>query len=419
VSTIEREVASPAEQAGRASAARSGERIGSAMRINCAQDHLSRGLAIVSRAVGGRTTLPVLNNVLLASDGERLKLSATNLEIGITTWVAARVEGEGQITVPARLLTDFVNSLPAGQPVALESNSRSYSLHLECARYRANIKGIDPEEFPPIPSADDRPAIKLRAGLLKEIITQVAFSAARDESRPVLTGVNLRVEDAKLTLSAADGFRLSRREAELETSLPERLDIIIPARSLQELARLLGDGDDEVELSVTPSRSQVLFRVRSEQGDVNLVSRLLEGQFPDLERVIPKSWTTKVTAKRSEFVQATRIAALFARDAANVVRLEITPGAEGGLAPGKVAISAAAAEVGDNRGELDAAVEGDETYISFSSEFLSDVLGVLSTDEIVLEITGPLSPAIVRGLGLAEYTHVIMPMHTVREPGER
>ena len=384
------------------------------MRISCAQDHLSRGLAIVGRAVGGRTTLPVLNNVLLASDGERLKLSATNLEIGITTWVAARVDGEGQITVPARLLSEFVNSLPAGGSVELDVNDKAHSLHLESGRYTANIKGIDAEEFPPIPTADDRPTIRLRSGLLKEMITQVAFSAARDESRPVLTGVNLRLDEAKLSLAAADGFRLSLREAALEKGLPEKLDIIIPARSLNELARLLADGDDDVEVTVTPNKTQVLFRVRSDQGEVNLVSRLLEGQFPDLMRVIPKTSTTQATIKRTEFVTATRIAALFARDAANVIRLEIAPGAEGGLTPGRIALSATAAEVGDNHGELDATVDGEETYISFSSEYLSDVLSVLDTDEIKLEITGPLSPALVRGLGLAEYTHVIMPMHTVR-----
>lgn len=384
------------------------------MRMSCAQEQLSRGLAIVGRAVGGRTTLPVLNNVLLASDGERLKLSATNLEIGITTWVAARVEAEGQLTVPARLVADFVNSLPAGQPVLLDANTRTQTLHLECARYNANVKGIDAEEFPPIPSADDRPTIRLRAGLLKEMIQQVAFSAARDESRPVLAGVNLRLDETKLVLSAADGFRLSKREAGLEQGWPEKLDIIIPARALTELARLLEDGDEDVEVTVTPNRSQVLFRLRAAAGEINLVSRLLEGQFPDLERVIPKTHTTRVELKRGEFITATRIAALFARDAANVVRLDITPGGEGGLTPGSVALSANALEVGDNRGEIDAGVEGDETYISFSSEYLSDVLGVLNTEEIVLEMTGPLSPAVVRGMGLSEYTHVIMPMHTVR-----
>lgn len=384
------------------------------MRITCQQDHLSRGLAIVSRAVGGRTTLPVLNNVLLASDGDRLKLAATNLEIGITTWVPGRVEAEGQLTVPARLLTDFVNSLPGGQTVELDGNTRSHSLHLKSARYTANVKGIDAEEFPPIPSAEDRPTIKLGAALLKEMIGQVAFSAARDESRPVLAGVNLKVDESKLLMAAADGFRLSVREAELERGLPEKLDIIVPARALTELARLLGDSEEDVEVTVTANRSQILFRVRTEAGDVNLVSRLLEGQFPDLQRVIPKAHTTKVTVKRAELVTATKIASLFARDSANVVRLEIAPGAEGGLTPGKITLSANAAEVGDNHGELDATVDGEETYISFSSEFLADVLGVLPSDEIAIEMTGPLSPAIVRGLGVADYTHVIMPMHTVR-----
>jgi DNA polymerase-3 subunit beta len=406
VSIVERDLERPA--------AAVVERTTSAMRISCAQEQLSRGLAVVGRAVGGRTTLPVLNNVLLASDGERLKLSATNLEIGITTWVPGTVEGEGQLTVPARLLADFVNSLPAGQSVLLDANPRTHTLHLECARYNANIKGIDPEEFPPIPAADDRPTIKVPARLLKEMINQVAFSAARDESRPVLAGVNLRLDETRLVLSAADGFRLAKREAALEQGYPEKLDIIIPARALTELARLLDDGDEDVEVTVTPNRSQAVCRVRATGGEVILVSRLLEGQFPDLERVIPKTYTTKVNLKRAEFITATRIAALFARDAANVVKLEVTPGEEGGLTPGSVKLSANALEVGDNEGEVDAAVEGEGTYISFSSEYLADVLGVLTSDEIAVQITGPLSPAVVRGVDQPDYTHVIMPMHTVR-----
>jgi DNA polymerase-3 subunit beta len=393
------------------------------MRITCQQDQLSRGLAVVSRAVGGRTTLPVLSNVLLASDGDRLRLSATNLELGITTWVPGAVEAEGQLTVPARLLTDFVNSLPAGQSVALEGNARSHSLHVTSGRYTANVKGIDADEFPPIPAAEDRPTIKLPADQLKEMIGQVAFSAARDESRPVLAGVNLRVDESKLFMAAADGFRLSLRETELTSGLPETLDIIVPARALTEVARLLGEGDEDVDATVTANRTQILFRIRIASavcGDVNLVSRLLEGQFPDLLRVVPKAHTTRLVVRRAEFMTATKIAALFARDSANVVRLEITPGAEGGLTPGKIALSANAAEVGDNQGELDARVEGEETYISFSSEFLSDVLGVLKSGTVRLKLTGPLSPALIQGTespdvtGESEYLHVIMPMHTVR-----
>ena len=383
------------------------------MRITCQQDHLSRGLAIVSRSVGGRTTLPVLNNVLLASDGERLRLAATNLEIGITAWVPGKVESEGQLTVPARLLADFVNSLPGGNTVELDGNTRSHSLHLKSGRYTANIKGIDADEFPPIPSADDRPTNRLPSKDLKEMIHQVAFSAAKDESRPVLAGVNLKVDGARMTMAAADGFRLALREHELDHALPETLDIIVPARALTELERLLGDSED-VEFAVTANKSQILFRVRGEGGDVNLVSRLLEGQFPDLERVIPKTHTTRAVVKRDEFKTGIKIAALFARDSANVVRLEMKPSAEGGLAPGSIEISANAAEVGDNHGQLDATVEGEETYISFSSEFLGDVLDVLPSDEVAVELTGPLSPALIRGLGLADYRHVIMPMHTVR-----
>jgi DNA polymerase-3 subunit beta len=391
------------------------------MRIRCQQDHLTKGLAIVGRAVGTRTTLPVLTNVLLASDGSRLKLAGTNLEIGITTWIPATVEAEGSTTVPARLFGDFVNSLPVGQKVQLELDEPRQSVKIQCGRYEASMKGIEAQEFPPIPTAEEQPTVSLDGQLLREMVTQVAFAAARDDSRPVLTGVNLHIEHGRLVLAAADGFRLSVREAEVDggQGIPDRLNIIVPARGLIELARVIGDSEEPVEITVTANRNQVLFRVRTEHGEVNLVSRLIDGQFPNYQQIIPKSHTTRVVLKRPEFVQATRLAALFARDAARIVRLDVAPPAEAegssnGLLPGRLAISATAAEVGENHGELDAVVDGEETHIAFDSEYLTDVLGVLNTDEVALEMSGPQSPGIVRGVGLPNYVHVIMPMYSVR-----
>ncbi len=394
------------------------------MRITSTQDHLSQALSTVSRAVGTRPTMPVLANVLLATDGSRLKLSATNLDLGITTWVTANVEEEGTVTVPARLLTDLVGSLPVGQSVELREEAKTRTLTVTCQQSRTQVRGIDPEEFPPMPTAEDQPTVSMDGALCKELINQVAFGAARDDTRPVLAGVSFQLEGAQITLVASDGFRLVMREATLEQEVPEPVKVIVPARALLELARILGDGDDPVEMTVTPNRSQVLFRA----GDVNLVSRLIEGQFPNVQNLIPKSYATKVVVARQAFAEATRRVSLFARESANVVRLEVEAGENGdGLTPGCLTIEAQAQDLGESRDKLDASIEGESTHLAFNAEYLNEFASALAggtidpetdklkdIDEVVFEITGPLSAGVVRGGGLPDYLHVIMPMHTVR-----
>ena len=369
------------------------------MKASCHQENLARGLAIVGRVISARTTLPVLSNVLLATDAGRLKLSATNLEIGITCWIGARVEEDGAITVPARLLGDFVNSLPADR-VDLLVDPAARSLTLRCQRIQATVKGIDPEEFPPIPEPEDRPTAVLEAGLLRQMIEQVAFAAAADESRPVWAGVNVTFKEREITMAAADGYRLAVRTAELEESLPPEVE---------ELARIIGDDAKEpVEMTVTPNKSQVLFRC----GSVTLVSRLIEGQFPNYMQVVPKSYVTRVVVKTAQLSQAVRIASLFARESANVVKLQVVPSGQE-LTPGHIAVSANAAEVGENVSELDALVEGEEIQVAYSARFLTEVLNVLKTEEVALEITGQTSPSVIRPVDGIDYLYVIMPMHSV------
>ena len=394
------------------------------MRITCTQDHLSWGLSTVTRAVGSRPTMPVLANVLLATDGSRLKLSATNLDLGITTWVTANVEEEGTVTVPARLLTDLVNSMPVGQSVELREEEKTRTLTVKCQQSRAQVRGIDPEEFPPMPTAEDQPTVSIDQALCKELINQVAFGAARDDTRPVLAGVSLELEEAQITLAASDGFRLVMRDATLQQEISEPVKVIVPARALQELVRILGDDEGAVEMTVTPNRSQVLFRA----GDVNLVSRLIEGQFPNVRNFIPKSYATKVVVARQAFADAMRRVSLFARESANVVRLEVQAGENGeGLTPGRLMIEAQAQDLGESHDELDASIEGESTHLAFNAEYLNEFASALAggtidpetdklkdIDEVVVEITGPLSPGVVRGGGLPDYLHVIMPMHTVR-----
>lgn len=398
------------------------------MRVSCLQENLAKGLSIVGRAVSARSTLPVLGNILLATDGSRLKLSATDLEIAINCWIGAQVQEEGAITVPARLLTDFVNSLPA-ERIDITLNVRTQSLNIRCARTEGNIKGIDASEFPLIP-----PFTPLSTGglggivsvpTLRQMVEQVAFAAATDDSRPMLTGAHARFQGDRLTLAATDGFRLSVRWAKLDQAVEEDGAVIIPARSLQEVARISADADEAypVEIQVIRDRNQVLFHLTGKADgtskggfqQVDVISQLIEGNFPDYMAIIPKTWTTRVVVNTAEFLKAVRVAYLFARDAANIVRLLITPGS--GERPGMLTLQATSAEYGDNVSQVEAqSVEGDPIEIAFNARYLIDVLNVVGTPQVSLEMTRPSAPGVIRpvGVGPEEFTHVIMPMHISR-----
>jgi DNA polymerase-3 subunit beta len=377
------------------------------VKVSCLQENLAKGLSIVGRAVATRSTLPVLSNVMLATDGARLKLSATNLEIGIVCWIGAKVEEDGSITVPARLLTDFVNSLPP-ERIDMELTVRTQTLNLKCARFEANIKGIDAQEFPLIPTAGEDSKISLDPSMLRQMIDQVVLAAATDESRPILTGVLAKFQGEQLTLAAADGFRLSVRTAHLSEPVSEPVTVIVPARALAEISRISAEQEQPIEVTITPARNQALFHM----ANVDLVSQLIEGNFPDYNQIIPKSYSTRTVVSTSDFLKATKTANIFARDAANIVRLEIVPGGE--LAPGRVTLTATSAEVGDNVGEFDAVIEGEEMEIAFNAKYLIDVLSVVDAAQVALETTTASSPGVIKPIGSEDFTHVIMPMHISR-----
>lgn len=375
------------------------------MKLSCLQENLARGLSIAGRAVAARSTLPVLSNVLLATDGGQLKVSATNLEIGINSWVGARIDEEGAITVPARLLTDFVNSLPP-ERIDLELSVRTQTVHIRCARYEANIKGIDAQDFPIVPTAGEAERFaRLEADALRQMIAQVVFAAATDESRPILTGVQVRFDADRLTMAAADGYRLSVRTIPLSEPVKEKVEVIIPARALAELARISGDHEAPVEVVITPARNQVLFHAQ----DVDLVSQLIEGRFPDYQQIIPASHTTRTVLDTAAFLKATRVSHLFARDAANIVKVAIAPGQE--LTPGRLTLAATSTDLGDNVAELEAAVEGDTVEIAFNAKYMIDVLSVIDSAQVILETTSASSPGVLRPVGDDTFIHVIMPMH--------
>ena len=377
------------------------------MKVSCMQENLAKGLSIVNCAVATRSTLPVLSNILLATDESRLKLAATNLEIGINCWIGAKVDHEGAITVPARLLTDFVSSLPSGQ-IDLELITRTQALNLKCGRFEANIKGIDAQEFPLIlvPEEDDR--VRMDPGLLRQMVDQVAFAAATDESRPVLTGVLAELSEDRLALAAADGYRLSVRSIGLDEGPEHPTSVIIPARSLQELRRISGDEEKPVEMLVAPNRNQVFFHMT----DIDLVSQLVEGAFPDYKQIIPTTYTTKTIVNTGEFLAAVRMAFIFARESANIVRVQMVPSDDGDS--GRLIISATSSEHGDNVGELDATIEGPPTEVAFNARYLIDALSAVDTAQVLLETRDPTSPGVIRPVGGGDFVHIIMPMHIAR-----
>jgi DNA polymerase-3 subunit beta len=374
------------------------------MKVSCLQENLAKGLSIISRAVAARSTLPVLGNVLIATDQGRLKLAATNLELAVTCWIGAKVDEDGATTVPARILSDFVNSLPP-ERIDMELNVKTQTLHLKCARYDANIKGIDATEFPIIPSIGDGKKISLEPETLREMIEQVTFAAATDESRPVLTGVVTKFEKDKVTFAAADGFRLSVRHAMLSAPVDQPITVIVPAKALQEVGRVSGDQEDPIEMAVTENKSQVLFKLTN----IEIVSQLIDGVFPDFTRIIPESRSTRTVVNTAELQSAVKASSVFAREAMNTVRVQIAPSGEMGA--GKMTMTAASAESGDNVGDIDATVDGEAVEIAFNARYLADVLNVLHTPQVAIETSGSSSPGVIKAVNRDDFTHVIMPMH--------
>jgi DNA polymerase-3 subunit beta len=370
------------------------------VKLSVMQENLARGLQVVGRAVSARSTLPVLNNVLLRTEDGGLKLTATNLEIGMTYWVAGKIDTDGAITVPARLLADIVAGLPANERVDLELQAKE-TLHIKAGRFETHIKGIDAEEFPAIPTGGERPTTRIPQNVLREALGDVTFAAASDEARPILTGVLAKFEGDKLTLAAADNYRIAVKTLTVLDPV-EETSVVVPARSLQELSRVLSDTSDPVDIVLSHSRNQILFHIEG----IDLISRLIDGQFPNYQQVLPKGFTTKATVDRDQLLKAVRLASLIASSSANIVKLQVGKDAEIGL------IVSAAADIGDNKSEVEATVEGDGTTIAFNARYLIDVLTNVDADQFSIELNGPLSPGVFRPVSDGQYVHVVMPVKT-------
>ena len=373
------------------------------MKASVSQQQLAHGLSVVSRAVSPRSTLPVLANVLVATDEGRLRLSATNLELGISSWIGAQITDPGAITVPARTLADLVSALP-NDTVSLDLNPRTQTLTVRCGTSVTDIKGIDANEYPPIPVPDLEEGIELNVSDFKEMIQQVAFAASADEARPVLQGVYMTVAGDEITLAATDGFRISVRRATLSEAAAQPMKAIIPARALNELARIAADGEESVTMVLPQGRGQVLFHLK----DAELVSQLIDGNFPDYRAIIPRSFKSTTILSAPALLKACKQAEIIARDGNNVIRMNIQPG---GDKPGQVDISAQSEETGTAQVCIDATVDGPGLVIAFNVRFLREVLEVLKAPNIALETNANNTPGMLRPVGDQSFQHVIMPMH--------
>ncbi len=373
------------------------------MEFSCLQDNLSRGLANVSRAVAQRAPLPVTQNVLIETEDSKVKITATNLEIAISTWISAEIKETGSLTIPARMFTDFINSLPSGEQVEVKMIKDKVGIEIKCKTYNGRISGTEAGEFPPIPESSDSPTISVPSAALKRSLGRVAIVSATDDSRPVLMGVKVEIDKSGITLAAADGFRLAVDRVEISST--ENLDsaAIVPGKTMLELERLIDDSNQStIQISISEASNQILFNLEN----IQVVSQLIQGQFPDYEKLIPNSSSTQSLVDRKAFMESIKAASIFARDGSGIIKLIMDKSSK------KISILSNAEEIGDMGNDIDADINGDESKVAFNSRFLQDVVGVLGSDVIKIDSSSPSSPGVFteKSDGNSNYRHVIMPM---------
>ncbi len=378
------------------------------MKVIVQQQQLAHGVGIVARAVSARNPLPVLSNILVKTDNGRLKLSATNLELGISTWIGAKIDDEGGITVPARTFSDLVSNLPSDD-VVLSVDQRTQSMNVHCGTLNTDIKGLSAEDFPPMPTPDMATGIPLNVANFKEMIQQVAFAASTEDTRPNLTGVHMTTEGDHMVLAATDGYRISISSAIMAEKPAKKLDALIPAKALSELSRVAVNGDETINMAFPPGRGQVIFHLK----DVELVSQLIEGNFPNYAAIIPASFKTRTVLSTPDLLKACRQTEIIAREGNFIARLDIQP-ETGAEKPSQMEISASSEQTGSSEVIVDASVDGIPLLISFNVRYLREVLEIIKTPNVILETNAANTPALIRPAGDDNFKHIIMPMNTQR-----
>lgn len=369
------------------------------MQVVCLQENLQKSLTLVSRVVSQKIQLPVLSNVLIKAHKGSFSLWATDLELGIRVETAAKIEADGEITIPAKLFYELVSALP---PEKIEIKTEGTTLNLKTKNQKSTITGIPATEFPIFDKKNGDRVIRIDKEALRRAIKIVSFAAALDDNRPVLNGVLFRGEKGQYSFVATDGYRLSFQKIEGVVEGREELTLIIPSRVLREVNFLLDKGSEAdskmVDIFLTPKENQIKFAV----GENILIGRLIEGEFPDYEKIIPRSATTIVLIDREELLGCAKITSIFARDSANIIKLVIKKAG--------ISVFASASQVGENQSFVSAQVSGDDNEIAFNSRFLLELLTSLDEKEIVFEMTGPLNPGVFKVKNSESYLHLIMPI---------
>lgn len=363
------------------------------MKLVCTQENLNKGLSLVGRMASNKATLPVLSNILLATESGRLKLSATDLEIGISTWIGAKIDQDGAITIPARLLVDYIIS-NADKKIILELKDTTLSLSSE--KYQTNIKGISASEFPSIPKIKTIHTVSVNSTIFKEALSQIVFACSLDDNRPSLSGILFSLEDNILSLVATDSYRLAEKKIVLANSNKDSFKIIIPQKSILELVRILPE-EDSVEIIIGENQLQFNF------SSTELASRLIEGTYPAYQEIIPQNIETKVEINKEEFANAIKIASIFARESANNIKIAVKK-------DGYLYVSAVSPHLGDNQSKIEAGVNGPDLEIAFNAKFLLDFLAAIKDERIIMELVGPFSPALFKPIKTKNYLYIIMPL---------
>lgn len=367
------------------------------MKLSCTQNNLRRGIQLTARMTGGKISLPVLNNILLETEKGRLKFSATDLEIGITTYIGAKIQEEGAITLPSRLLVDYIN---ANNDQTIDIELKGTNVNLTSQNYQANIKGIEAKEFPRVPKINKPALLNINALELQKGLNQVVFATTTDETRPVLTGVYCRLEDQNFKMVATDSYRLTEKTLPIEDKKDKNnkdIRFIVPSRTILELIRILNEENNQVMIFL--SENQVMFKI----GETELISRLIEGEFPNYQAIIPQDNQTKITTSVNSFLVGVKMASYFARESAGNVRLKITPGK-------LFHVKAISPQVGDEVSRVIGEVTGKEMEIAFNAKFLTDALSAIEEENVTIELGSPLSPGLIKPQKKQDYWHIIMPL---------
>lgn len=361
------------------------------MKLQVTQENLNKSLSTVARVANTRGTLPVLANVLIKTDNGRLSIAATNLDIAITHYIGAKVAEEGAITVPARLMQDFVSSLPAD---VINLKLDEYRLHIATEQYQSVINGVSADEFPVMPAIDGGKSWTIPANILKKSLQQVVMAASSDEARPVLTGVLLHTTEGNLYMAATDSYRLAEKRL---STMKEDITLLVPVSAMQDLLRIVSDYEGDV--SVTSDEQQVLFQA----GDVALVARLIEGTYPDYRKLIPGNFATTANLKRADLLNVTKVSSLFARESAGSITINVDEATQ------SLSIRSVASQLGENTAKAEAKVTGTGA-ITLNSRYLLDALHALGGEDVAFCFNGKLEPTVIRDPALDDYTHIIMPL---------